>query len=313
MGEVSRQRVEPRLLQRCLAELSNQRRPRGGRVQAGPWEPIPNVLVSPDLSKTEALQEAQALLPLLRTLASLQGLDVLAAITDQLSRPLGPLQNTTSDEAKSVHLAGDVRLAVGQIVIEVDYEGTLVHIWITHEPDWIQPDDSRLWSFLHRCERKGARPLVIARKIAVVTFPLFKILQCQGLQYYSTFVREDSIAEATALREQVGWSHVRSVNELQTLPINGQVSNALARLCGEKENPHVKKAIREAVARDFHRSTVTPKALLAWWTDAELEISRGMVQTLERWSAWQLEAQELEKVSDKNPEDPQAQGQSTLF
>lgn len=59
LGEVGQNRIAPRMLQRALAELSNNRRPRRGRIrEAGPWELTPGVFADSGLSPAIAQSDA---------------------------------------------------------------------------------------------------------------------------------------------------------------------------------------------------------------------------------------------------------------
>src|SRR5438874_12096481 len=65
LSEVGQNRIDPRKLSRVLKELSNNRRPRKGRAQPGPWEPVRGIYASNRFTSIEAHQLAT---PTVRTI-----------------------------------------------------------------------------------------------------------------------------------------------------------------------------------------------------------------------------------------------------
>lgn len=66
--------------------------------------------------------------------------------------------------------------------------GSRARVWLTMNVRWVFPDSAGLWRHLVHAHSLGERPVVIARKIAVATFPLLKRMGALGFQLHHCFV-----------------------------------------------------------------------------------------------------------------------------
>ena len=57
--------------------------------------------------------------------------------------------------------------------------------------DWIFPD-AELFGFLQECQKQERLPIIVAKKISGILFPVFKNLSVLGLNLYKTYLPEDA-------------------------------------------------------------------------------------------------------------------------
>jgi hypothetical protein len=71
-------------------------------------------------------------------------------LADRFSKTLARSKLSPSyTVSRQVSLAGEVEISVNSSQIDVSLRGTGTHvsILVMHEPDWLYPDDERLWRF----------------------------------------------------------------------------------------------------------------------------------------------------------------------
>lgn len=285
LGEVGKHRIEPHLLERALVELRNNRRPRRGRASAGPWWTSDGLLASRDLARDEAEAVSESIQPSVSEFASSlrpQTLDTLAMVlSDHVQSDHAPAFSPT---VESVLLARHIAVTTEDRVWQLHASGRQAIMWVTHEPDWIYPNDPRLWAFLSRCSQERAQPVVLARKLAVGCFPMFKALGVRGLQYYSTIVADADLARTRQLRDELGWSHVAAVSTFKDSQLVQHLQNAAR--TATSSTPEVDRAIADAIQRGFATSAAAPGDLVKWWEASELHLPRPVRHAFERWEAW---------------------------
>lgn len=285
LGEVGKNRIEPHLLERALVELRNNRRPRRGRAAAGPWWTPNGLLTSRDLAREEAEVVAESIQPLVSEFAaSLQPQTIDALSTTLSDHVQNDHDHTFLPTVGPVLLARRIAVMTEDRIWRLHASGRPALTWVTHEPDWIYPNDSRLWAFLSRCSQERAQPVVLARKLAVGCFPMFKALGVRGLQYYSTIVADADLARARQLRNELGWSHVAAMSTFKDSQVV-QHLQAAARTAASP-TPEADRAIADAIQRRFATSAPAPGDLLKWWEASELHLPRPVRHAFERWEAW---------------------------
>lgn len=289
LGEVGQNRIGPRMLRRALEELSNNRRPRRGRVQTpGPWQPVPGIYVSPESSWEEARMHATSVGPELEHLrlfgtdeAADALVDVLAgALKDEIRVPMCAAGPAVSD----VQAPGSTPPFANTRIIGHDAANPL-QIWVSHEGEWLFPDNPYLWSFLIGCSREGTRPLVIARHIDQSTFALFKALGVRGQQYYSALVASREIEEVSQAAKRVGWVHLRPVGEIAAHPVVEKTRSSIRHLragSGPAAEP-----FRQAAEHGLDTDRIKPATLLAWVDASGLKMVKGWRDTVARWVQWE--------------------------
>lgn len=289
LGEVGQNRIGARMLRRALDELSNNRRPRRGRVRTpGPWQPMPGIYVSPESNWEEARLHATSVGPEMEHL-HLFGTDKAAdalvdVLTSVLHNDLGALVRAAGPTLSAVQAPGST-LPFANTRIIGDDAGTPLRIWVSHEGEWLFPDNPYLWSFLIGCSREGTRPLVIARHIDQSTFALFKALGVRGQQYYSALVESGVIEEVSQAAKRVGWSHLRPVGEIAAHPVVEKIRSSIRHLRIGPEP--TAEPFHQAAEHGLDTKQINPAALLAWAEVSGVKMAKGWRDTVARWVEWE--------------------------
>lgn len=107
------------------------------------------------------------------------------------------LANTVSEKTREliIKLLGNYLRSIRTVsddpfMIEASF-GKIPLSCIIRNGDWIFPD-SELFSFLKSAQRQKRFPLVIAKKITGILFPVFKGLSILGLNLYRTLLSEEA-------------------------------------------------------------------------------------------------------------------------
>lgn len=288
LGEVGRNRIEPRQLRRALAELSNNRRPRRGKVGApGPWEPIPGIFASPEITLEEAYDAANSVWDDAVRLGGInceEILDRLRAVVETATGTFVVAQDeeVTKDQSDDAPSADTTTFSR---TLDLICPGREISMWLTHEAEWLHPNDSHLWAFLSRCLNRGTRPLIVARHIHGATFAMFRRLGVRGVQYYSMLVSEEDHIELAAVAKEVGWTHVRAVEELAGHPAIDRIHASAKHLHSSPTTPEAQSAIRAAIDLGLARES-TSEGLLAWARQTRMIAGPKWEEALLRWSAW---------------------------
>lgn len=74
------------------------------------------------------------------------------------------------------------------LIVEANFNSTPVFCLIKNG-DWVIPD-TELFTFLKQCQEQKRMPVVIAKKIAGILFPVFKNISILGLNLYKTYLPE---------------------------------------------------------------------------------------------------------------------------
>jgi hypothetical protein len=287
LGEVGQGRIGPRMLRRALAELSNNRRPRRGKIrEAGPWEPIREVFASSSLSRDEAHEKA---VPVTDAVASLLGVDHLE-IVDRLCTTIagavaGFLPHVGMEGPVQVSPPPDQTAPCPNTRILIGEAPAPIRLWVSHEAGWLYPDNPQLWAFLVDCVRKGAHPLIVARHIDQTTFALFKAIGVRGVQYYSWLVPGERSEELAPLGKEIGWLHVRAVEAIAEHQVIEQIHGAV-RHFEKHPDAMMGAAILAGETSGLASPSASPDALLEWARSAGVEMAKGWRETVHRWHAW---------------------------
>ena len=192
--EVGYRRIEPRELRAALGLLSNRPNP-GHGLAHGPWEPLPGIYVRPSITRnnskqhaavTAATKEAQLL-----ELATYQPGNRAVAIGQAIASAIDGFLTGEVDFDATEHLGGAALWSRGGARVESASEKSVTaSTWITNDLTWVFPDDPRLWRHLVYCAESGQRPIVVARKIAISTFPLLKRLGAFGVQLHHLYLED---------------------------------------------------------------------------------------------------------------------------
>jgi hypothetical protein len=283
---VGKNRIHPRELRRGLAELSNNRRPRRGQIgDPGPWEPVTGIYASADMSFEEARDSASLLLEdveRFRSLNRIEVLDRLRAVLEQSTRIF--VRSETSPDAST----NEGRSGTGCAFVDTHDLVSRTHgvaMWVTHETEWLYPDNPHLWQFLSRCLQRGIRPLIVARKIHQTAFTLFESLDLRGVQYFSTLVPEEDHEDLSAIRDRIGWIHLRRVEEIADHSVIEQIDSSARYLKSNPMSPTVHEALQVATRLGLG-ATAGPQALLSWVRESDTKFPKWWMTAIRRWEAW---------------------------
>ena len=281
-------KLDPRLLTAALQRLSESRR--------SPGRPLPGLLTDPTL-KPDAQADAVA--------TCLEAADLVRRATGNLNsvritRALGlrgqtranprvSRQTDTSTETSTAYrrIVDDIPLEVQSIVTQ-SKESAAMHVWILNDLRWLYPDNPRLWRLLRTRALADAVVLVIARKIAPITFHLFKTLGVRGVQFYSLLCESEPSEAARNAADTLGLPHLLPLKELRNHAVIKQI-----RTCQETLNdrrgrdlPSATKAAMASAERRGFGTKVSPNArdLLNWTQETELEWPPAWSQTLLAWA-----------------------------
>lgn len=156
--------------------------------------------------------------------------------------------------------------------------------WLSNELSWIYPDDPRLWSLLDESTKVASIPLIVARKVAPVTFPLLKAVGAFALQYYlplSSKENRDLFDRASLL----GWPRMIPVMHLAEQPIVARLLSFMEHPADAAPNynePKATKAVQDAVVNGF-TSNITRDALVSW-SEAVGLLPKGWIESVVDWT-----------------------------
>jgi hypothetical protein len=186
--------------------------------------------------------------------------------------------------------------------------GISILCWVTHELPWIYPDDPRLWDLLNRARTARARPLIIARKVAPVTFPFLKSLGAYALQYHLPLLPSKISRDLPRRVDQFGWPPIAVNPSLRRHPIIGYTREFVAQTAiAEWILPTgVAELIDDAISRGFLRGrSISTEAMTGWASACPGLIPSRWVSSIGSWAAsWApaagqaLDEEELPAVSD---------------
>jgi len=151
---------------------------------------------------------------------------------------------------------------------------------------WIYPDDPRLWDFLRRAQEAGARPLLVARKVAPVTFPLLKALGAYALQYHLPLVPPNVSSDLPRRAEQFGWPPISVKPHLRRHPVGDYIRAFLAQTNSTKWTlpAGAAESIDDAANRGFpNASLILASVLNDWALAAPAIIPSRWVNSISSW------------------------------
>jgi len=168
--------------------------------------------------------------------------------------------------------------------------GPAVICWLTHELPLLYPDDPRLWNILALAERTGAFALVIARKVAPVTFPLLKAIGAYALQYHLPLFPRGAPTKLGKLADEIGWPPFQDGPGLHGHPVLTHIRKFNARIrepgSGGIMPRGAREAVQEATARGFPESPkVSAQSLLSWAETSVAPLPPRWIRNIESWAS----------------------------
>jgi len=284
-----RVRVHPRQLSRILAELRNNRRPRGGKLPPGPWEPIPGYVVSPTIPPTKAADAAQTLSSTFSLfIRELSHRDVslfaknisntIGATTPQKS-PYTLLQSNKASFGKSpstylAYLHDQVQQSI---------------VWVSNDIEWIYPDNPALWEHLEHCLLQNARPVIVARKVPLATFPVLKRVGAIAVETHHVSASKSLIKRVEVSPHKTLLPTIKTQDHIKTHAALKHLLVTLAAMPPMTENHESADLVRRGLDNGLTEGGPNqPRRLLDWALASNLELPVKWVKSVEQWIAWSM-------------------------
>ena len=251
--EVGSRRLDPRHLKAQIVELVDH----GQEIVRTPQ----GLYASPDLTIDEAHDRALVALAALRAL----GLSELGIPSDE------PRLLIAAADVLGTHMAtlgwkvrpanGDTAGAAARFMLSRGERDSALMIGVVANARWIYPDSPALWQLLADAAEAHAHPVIVARKVAPMTFPMLAHFNARALQFYDLLVQD---ASDQATTDALGLPRLRTA---ATLPAHA-VTNQLLRLVAERPPspwaPDAPDAFGAAIERGFGSGDVDPARFLTW-------------------------------------------------
>lgn len=251
--EVGSRRLDPRHLETQIVDLADN----GQEIVRTPQ----GLYASPDLTIDEAHDREREAMATLRAI----GLSELGIPSDEprlLSEAADVLDAHMATLGWKVRPAtGDTHGAAARFTLSRGQRDSALMIGVVANAHWIYPDSPALWQLLADAAEAHAHPVIVARKVAPMTFPMLAHFNARALQFYDLLV-QDASDPATA--DCLGLPRLRAAS---TLPAHA-VTNQLLRLVAERPQsawaPDAPDAFGAAIERGFGSGDVDPARFLTW-------------------------------------------------
>lgn len=236
-------------------------------------EALPRIFVWGGSDRTVENEAANCEVQLTRLRGSIHSDPTQLMVSALIQRVSGAIPAETEFWTRRRLVGGRVHLDTTDRVQRLRLKGKGVVLWVSHDVDWVQLDDTRLWRFVDECRKWNSAGLVVARKIEPAVFALLKALGFQGLQYFSCWTTEGTCKHAATVRDQLEWIHLRDADDLPNHKMLDHVQPALDRTTPVEPESDVAAAIHEVVV---HRFTGSRKpslvTILRWWRASGLAL-----------------------------------------
>lgn len=275
LSETGRDRIEPRLVRTALAHLSRSDRPQI-------LEPLPGIFVHRASDKTVAKDVHNCVVQLGRLQAALHH-DPTALILELV------LQRTHAEPTAGTSASWQHRRTMGGAVHftaidrwqHTNANGKPVLVWTSHDVEWIELHQVRLWRFLEECWQQEATGVIVARKIEPAVFALLSATGLRGLQYYSIWANDGTSTFADRIRKELRWIRLDEISNLQNHAVRAHLLQVVHDAQPVTADGSVGRAISDAVGRSFAGSrdpTVT--SIVDWWNQTGLRLPTKTHQVL---------------------------------
>jgi hypothetical protein len=288
--EVSKSRPDPRALRAALDEIVDNRTPRSKRIEAG----ISEVLLdgySDELSfEDNPAQHTARLTKILKELLVDGSQPAIECLTSLITPNRNSIEGPPAlEKVFSRRVLGELIFSGAAVIVEGSANRTRVAVLITHDLDWLYPDNVLLWQLMRHASENERVPVVLARKIAPATFSVLKRIGAVGIQYYSMLVRPIRQQAAVASRG-VGWVHTRPAEIEELIPARDRLREMLVRVSEPTES--AQKAVGIALALHLDRaSDLHSDSLLEWASAVDLLAPPIWFATVRRWKRVRQESQ----------------------
>jgi hypothetical protein len=169
----------------------------------------------------------------------------------------------------------DLRSTARSRYVDVNSPRLSATIWISWNEEAICPSQSALWAFLEDCSNRGRVPIIVARAVTTLAFPVLKATGARAVQYYfvPTPLDGEELRELQEATGRFGLPPVRTVGDWGQLPF----VNALRTQLEALSSAHApverdRQAVQVAVARGFSNRNLSPTMLRRWANDIEKQL-----------------------------------------
>lgn len=187
--------------------------------------------------------------------------------------------------------------------VDLNSPRTAATLLVTWHEEALSPTDPELWRFIEHCASRDRVPMILARAVSRITFPLLRVLGAKALQYYfipTIASSVDALAELQDNADRLGLPPAREARTWGSHPVlevlMGQLEGSIAAPFG---NVQARKAITLAVRRAFAEKPPSPAMLRRWAGDIEKELQISMPEPWKRSLAlWikRTDAQSMKKA-----------------
>lgn len=176
------------------------------------------------------------------------------------------------------------------IVRSESRRGPAVVCWISHELPLLYPDDPRLWSILDLALKTGAFVLIIARKVAPVTFPLLKAIGGYALQYHLPLLPPGAPAKLGKRADEIGWAPFQDGPSLDNHALLAHIRRFNARIHEPGSGGIIPRgaaeAVQQAIACGFQEPhNVTAQSLIDWAETSVAPLPPRWIASIESWAS----------------------------
>lgn len=280
-------REDPRAIQPALSIRGTPLKP-SDDTEARPWEPTRGLFVSPDLPARHANEVIDHHVDALRLLSKLLSERDTRTIAENVREGLKISSAIESLETRRVELCENVGINSSEVLVDLSQlgGGTILGL-VTNDPEWLYPDDPRLWRHLARCRVARAYPVFIARKISIATFPVLKQVSALGVQLHQLLLRDDLVDEATRIQKELSWISLAGVEKTKNHPALNAIRNNFAGITRSFALQLAYDNISAGVDMGLdHPSSASPDRLLKWATSARVPLPDKWFATIHDWTAW---------------------------
>ena len=212
--------------------------------------------------------------------------------TDELVTSI--LERLSDAGFSSSHLGADPReyqqrepQATGRSrYVDVNSPQTAATLWISWHENALSPTDPELWFFLNHCASRDRVPLILARAVSRLTFPVLRVLGAKALQYYFIPTVSSSASALIELQSAADLLGLPPVREARTWGRHAVMDTLIGQLSVVATPYSIStarsQALTLAISRRFERRPVSALMLRRWATDLHSQLQISMPEPWKR-------------------------------
>ncbi|WP_298266304.1 hypothetical protein [Gemmatimonas sp.] len=197
-------------------------------------------------------------------------------VAKQICEQLDGFGITNGGERQIGQVGSNERLlAVRSRYVDVNAPRLSATLWISWTEQAICPSQSSFWAFLEECSNRGRVPMIVARAVSKLAFPVLKAMSARAVQYYfvPTPLEGEDLLDLQEAAGRFGLPAVRPAYEWGELPVVDALRTQLDALSiAEPPVERVRQALHAAVTRGFSKHQVRPTMLRRWANDIDRQL-----------------------------------------